>query len=184
MELCNLCGGVIVIRWVNFSRIPIHVSGRCGTSQPDPPKAESKEAKESFCRLTTCKHCGKGVFFIRHNGGSVWINPPLGHPWIKHGCMYPDDVRAGRSLALVSFSHDEVRPGSLLLAVVIRAEYDGSRSTTLELASNESDRWSAIVKYDCQFWRGELVIVDRGSRKVFRYDAPEFSRPLIKVRKL
>ena len=40
-----------------------------------------------FTRPTTCPECGADVFFIRHNGGSVWIDPPLGPPWDKHPCF-------------------------------------------------------------------------------------------------
>jgi hypothetical protein len=39
-----------------------------------------------FCRATTCPECGAEVFFIRHNGGSVWVDE-LGWPWPKHGCF-------------------------------------------------------------------------------------------------
>ena len=40
-----------------------------------------------FTRSTHCPECGKDVYFIRHNGGSVWVNPPLGWPWPKHACF-------------------------------------------------------------------------------------------------
>lgn len=36
---------------------------------------------------TVCPECGESVFFIRHNGGCVWVDPPLGPPWPKHGCF-------------------------------------------------------------------------------------------------
>lgn len=40
--------------------------------------------RSDFCRPTRCPECNEEVFFIRHNGGSVWVNPPLGWPWPKH----------------------------------------------------------------------------------------------------
>jgi hypothetical protein len=46
-----------------------------------------KRSDDSCCYLTNCPWCGQKVYFIRHNGGSVWINPPLGWPWDPHGCM-------------------------------------------------------------------------------------------------
>ena len=40
---------------------------------------------DSFCRPTKCPKCDRtDVFFVRHNGGSVWLDPPLGWPWYKH----------------------------------------------------------------------------------------------------
>jgi hypothetical protein len=37
-----------------------------------------------FCRPTHCPECGEDVFFVCYNGGSVWLDPPLGWPWPKH----------------------------------------------------------------------------------------------------
>jgi hypothetical protein len=50
---------------------------------------------EDFCRPTTCPRCRASVFFVRHNGGSVWFDE-LGHPWPKHACFADD--RYGISL--------------------------------------------------------------------------------------
>lgn len=48
----------------------------------------SREWRErDFTRPSRCPRCDKDVFFIRHNGGSVWVDPPLGPPWDKHGCF-------------------------------------------------------------------------------------------------
>ena len=41
---------------------------------------------ENFCRPTHCPICGAQVFFVRHNGGSVWFDS-LGKPWPKHACF-------------------------------------------------------------------------------------------------
>lgn len=43
---------------------------------------------ENFCRRTQCPKpdCRRWVYFIRHNGGSVWVNE-LGIPWPKHECF-------------------------------------------------------------------------------------------------
>jgi hypothetical protein len=48
---------------------------------------------EDFTRPTTCPECGAPVFFVRHNGGSVWFDE-LGPPWDKHGC-FADDAGGG-----------------------------------------------------------------------------------------
>jgi len=41
----------------------------------------------NYTRPTHCPECGEDVYFIRHNGGSVWVDPPLGWPWPKHACF-------------------------------------------------------------------------------------------------
>jgi len=43
--------------------------------------------ERDFTRPSKCPECGEDVFFIRHNGGSVWVDPPLGPPWDKHACF-------------------------------------------------------------------------------------------------
>ncbi len=50
------------------------------------PRQTSQEA-ESFCKPAACPNCQASVFFVRHNGGSVWFDPPLGSPWPIHGCF-------------------------------------------------------------------------------------------------
>jgi hypothetical protein len=50
---------------------------------------------EDFCRSTKCPQCGAEVYFVRHNGGSVWFDA-LGWPWPKHECF--DDDRYGIQL--------------------------------------------------------------------------------------
>src|ERR1700690_516570 len=51
----------------------------------------SKWREQDFTRPTSCPECGREVFFIRHNGGSVWVDPPLGWPWPKHACFDKPD---------------------------------------------------------------------------------------------
>ncbi len=41
-------------------------------------------------RKTTCPICGEKVYFVRHNGGSVWFDE-LGGAWPKHGCFEDDE---------------------------------------------------------------------------------------------
>ena len=38
-------------------------------------------------KISHCPVCGDEVFFIRHNGGSMYFDPPLGWPWPRHGCF-------------------------------------------------------------------------------------------------
>lgn len=38
------------------------------------------------CRPTSCPRCQRQVYFVRHNGGSVWFDE-LGWPWPIHPCF-------------------------------------------------------------------------------------------------
>jgi hypothetical protein len=54
---------------------------------------------EDFCRESKCPMCDAPVFFVRHNGGSVWFDK-LSPPWPKHGCFSdnPEGVRLRQTL--------------------------------------------------------------------------------------
>ncbi len=43
-------------------------------------------------RPSRCSECGDLVYFVRHNGGSVFLDE-LGPPWPKHGCNDASNVR-------------------------------------------------------------------------------------------
>lgn len=58
---------------------------------------------DDFCRPTTCPVCGASVFFVRHNGGSVWFDD-LGWPWPKHACFDDDSTGSQLRASLTRFS--------------------------------------------------------------------------------
>src|SRR5262249_36556132 len=60
---------------------------------------------EDFCRPTKCPRCAASVFFVRHNGGSVWFDQ-LGRPWPKHECF--DEDRYGIQLRRLLTSPNQV----------------------------------------------------------------------------
>lgn len=65
-----------------------------------------------FCRPTTCPECGADVYFIRHNGGSVWVDE-LGWPWPKHGCFDDSSSTTGYRFIAdlgVRYAEVEVKP--------------------------------------------------------------------------
>jgi hypothetical protein len=63
-------------------------SPSANTSTPVEGRVRSVEDSfaEGDCRPTTCPICGAQVFFIRYNGGSVFVDE-LGVPWPRHACF-------------------------------------------------------------------------------------------------
>lgn len=59
---------------------------------------------DDVCRPTACPRCKRDVYFVRHNGGSVWFDE-LGWPWSIHPCFA--DGRAPRAVGPSSFSVHE-----------------------------------------------------------------------------
>ena len=94
MSLCSVCGEPIA--WYTASDgkpIPRHFNGYCagnsvghsGWQRRNP--AYEYDGDHDFAQWTKCKYCHKEVFFVRHNGGSVFFVAP-GSPWEKHSCPY------------------------------------------------------------------------------------------------
>lgn len=91
MSNCRYCGKEIEFRYIDGQCVPLHMDGSwCdGQVSGDGGRVVNSNVHIKFddcCRITTCPECGDDVFFIKHNGGSVWVDS-LGWPWPKHGCM-------------------------------------------------------------------------------------------------
>mgnify|MGYP000899164306 FL=1 len=50
------------------------------------------EKLEDVCGSAACPLCGASVFFVRHNGGSVWLDD-LGWLWPRHSCFADPEPR-------------------------------------------------------------------------------------------
>lgn len=115
---------------------------------------------EDFCRPTSCPVCGAAVFFVRHNGGSVWFDE-LGPPWPKHACFDDDPIGRGFRSGLVKESTTETAPvfGVVIETVATRPGQGGriivrcSDGTILDNEFNATLNLSTLV--------GQLVRVER-----------------------
>jgi hypothetical protein len=178
MSTCRLCGGALDFHTsTDGRRVPIHQSGRCVPTGDGTSRWGCAEAVESACFLTHCPEgCGNDVFFIRHNGGSIWTDPPLGWPWVKHHCMYPDDYKSGSKLALATGTLDRVDSSAsdLILAVATAVEFSIDWSEW-RLISGDRDEWRLHTNGDCRFLAGELVVLDL----VKRILTPFYRRDLV-----
>jgi hypothetical protein len=88
-QICNKCGNVVVFRHIHGALVPIHPSGLCGSRHTQKTNVSNLDSYRNF--LTNCPLCYEKVFFIRHNGGAVWLDPPLGSPWNIHPCFKSED---------------------------------------------------------------------------------------------
>jgi len=63
-------------------------SGTRGTTTPTSTSYQFCNDDEVVCWKTRCQYCKYSpIWFIRHNGGSVFVEE-LGGDWTKHGCYY------------------------------------------------------------------------------------------------
>lgn len=88
MDVCNKCGELIEFRYINGSPKPIHSSGWCKgyVSSENTGRSANKYTFKDITRKTKCPKCSEEVYYIKHNGGSVWVDS-LGWPWPKHACF-------------------------------------------------------------------------------------------------
>lgn len=165
MPYCNQCGEEIDIRYVNGRLTPIHPSGGCGFHYDIRDHYQS-HGSDSRCWPTTCNECKNKVFFIRHNGGSVWIDPPLGPPWQKHECFYKHQP-SGSKRTLIEDTHLGRTVGpNMRIAVVTRTEvHPIGLETILHLEFADGSQERVVVAGTLDF-AGEMVFVDEDKNHI------------------
>lgn len=164
MATCSRCGQEIEFRYIDGRPVPLHLYGGCGDYEPVRDYSGFSSSTDSCCFLTNCPECRDEVYFIRHNGGSVWIDPPLGPPWYKHGCMH-DEVRSRPRSETGLVSERELpslgEQRCLLLGIVNEAEVSISKkSTMLGLVAGKSDRYVILCKNNAGYLLEKIVIID------------------------
>lgn len=138
MSICSRCGGGIRFRTMDGQVIPMGGGCSCITINPnlfneryDRYDEPEESCSSSSCYATQCPECGGEVYFIKHNGGSVWLDPPLGQPWHKHGCFEFNDERLrknyqkanGLKKTLVSMTKNSNRGDRKILGVVVSVQF-------------------------------------------------------------
>lgn len=78
---CEFCGEQLIFRVIDGTTVPLHPRGSQCVG-----KSLYRTENLHRCCITDCPKCTRSVYFVRHNGGSVWLDD-LGWPWPKHGCF-------------------------------------------------------------------------------------------------
>ena len=93
MPICDYCGGEIEFRYLFGQLTPIHLSGGCSAGSGGGSGSEARRPENytwgstsSYAAPTRCPKCKDSIYFVRHNGGCVWLDE-LGWPWPKHACF-------------------------------------------------------------------------------------------------
>src|SRR5690606_3548185 len=181
MSTCSRCGNPVEFRYVNGRCIPLHLYGGCIGSGNSGVNDYSgyNTSHESTCFCTSCPECGEEVFFIRHNGGSVWIDPPLGPPWYKHGCFdQSSSTSSVRSSLAVSYSiNDDVfKEGKELIVGIVKTTYVDYQKTHTEIAleTGKSEKIELKIKNNAGFLLGKLCIYSKSEKLVWPLEEPNY----------
>ena len=188
MEICKYCGGEIIFRHTDGAVRPFHLSGRCAGEAESGPRSEAVIFKHErdFCRPARCPKCEAEVFFIRHNGGSVWVND-LGWPWPKHPCFDSMPEAAPLRILHEAASHLQGAIG----AVVTRVYYIQDARGCIAAITNPGAKRELWIVRDIQDPRkllGALVAVSYAGRKLvlpggaaYDIEEPKFPCPVCKT---
>lgn len=188
MPTCSRCGEPIEFRYIDGRPTPLHVNGggwTCsgyGASAVFDYSGYRRDA-HGCCFLTNCPECRDPVYFIRHNGGSVWIDPPLGWPWYKHACMDKSSsgTRGARAALGASITIPEGANGKgLVIGIAKEAKTSDDKLFTLvNIETGKDIRIILLLKNNAGFLVGRLVVYDQAARRVFWLENETYSYRVI-----
>lgn len=165
MATCSRCGNPVEFRYVDGRCIPLHLWGGCTNAASGSTTDYSgySRSEEACCFLTNCPECSEPVFFLRHNGGSVWIDPPLGPPWFKHPCMDTgpkSTTTTRRGLASEKPGRlGQEYPEDAILGVVKETEVSSSRqSSVIKIETEKNVFYVLFMRHNAGFLTGKLVL--------------------------
>ena len=156
---CAFCGCEIQFRVIRGVTVPLH-SG----DQDCIGRQLYRRDTSDVCHATVCRDCKQKVFFVRHNGGSVWFDPPLGHPWPKHDC--PSKTRTQSRIHRQDWMPEldpwdtealQAEFDSLKIAVTVRNFRRRRGYHSVFIAGKEPHIWDALDVCHCQKKRWDVI---------------------------
>jgi hypothetical protein len=166
-SICWHCGGEITFRYIDGVLKPLHLNGGCSTSgyvpPPEPVRRAWSESHDDFCRPSKCPYCQEPVFFIRHNGGSVWVDE-LEWPWPKHGCFdassADDGLRGLSQSTLLTHKHS-------LLGLIMKAAMVSDQFTSMIIRHSDGAYVRYLVEGGSIKLVGELAVHSEDIARLF-----------------
>ena len=158
--------------------------GHRGGGTPDGPpnlfnyRTSRRWSGDDFCHPTKCPECGAKVYFIRHNGGSVWVDE-LGWPWPTHPCFEKESQTDTALQLLLQFAPSTEQP---VPGIILQAALDGTKTIVyLEVRCETLERVSIEFKFDdlakasfgdtgadpVEALAGSMVLVFRSNHQIF-----------------
>ncbi|MCP5212994.1 MAG: hypothetical protein H6998_18920 [Hahellaceae bacterium] len=182
MSRCSRCGNPIEFRYVKGRCIPLHIKGGCNTPANSHVNDFSgkRTSDNSACFSTSCPVCGDEVFFISHNGGSVWLEAPLGPPWYRHGCFEKtassttDDKSSLASTYSIDISSSKLSK-SQILGVVKTTNVDSHNEfTEVVIETGKSEFIQILLKNKAGFLLGKLCVYNSSTETIWPVDEPNY----------
>lgn len=123
-------------------------------------------------RKTTCPKCGSSVFFIRHNGGTVWLDHPLTYPWYKHSCFDNFSSKTTKEIKKrrLAPSSASTTPHSKIIVVEFCCYRETLNSTRVRFKSSHGEIFSLDVRHDATEIVGNICFMDEKIRAISLLD--------------
>jgi len=141
--------------------------------------------EEKFSYPTKCPLCSESVYFVRHNGGSVWFDS-LGNPWDKHACFdkapdskesqqefLPTDINYQFSINTTYHVHNKLKEYSdkdgYALGIISKAQYQHHNRSeiTFIISSDETFVFDIQTDSPLNHLVGALAIYNSRINKFF-----------------
>jgi hypothetical protein len=180
MAKCSKCGSSVNFRYVDGQCIPFHLYGSCGGGTGSTDYSGYNISRDSTCFNTHCPKCGCEVFFIRHNGGSVWIDTPLGPPWHKHACFDTQSTPSTRTNLSIEYklpllSVEAKIKTNLIIGVVKSTQVEISKTfTDIIFETGNRKKLNIRLMHNAGFLIGKLCIYDTKLAKIWPIDEPSY----------
>ena len=182
MSTCSRCGNQIEFRYIGGVCIPLHTNGNCINSGTRKVNDYSgyKVSEKTCCFCTNCPQCGDEVHFIRHNGGSVWIDPPLGPPWSKHSCFENALLNNSRTSLLTDYKifsekTELATRQDLIIGIIKSTKVDIiKRFTDIIFETGKNETKKIRLKNNAGFLYEKLCIYDEVNAEVWPIEEPEY----------
>lgn len=136
------------------------------------PYLKVDSAVETENHLTQCPICKSDVAFIKHNGGVVWLDLPLGPPWYKHACFDGVSSNVGKDNLKTIFNSDKQALSENTKIIVSDSCSYNSFSSTSILRAKFSDgiTRSMSVRGDARIFAGRICCIDESTKEIWPTD--------------
>jgi hypothetical protein len=114
---------------------------------------------DDFRRSTTCPICGATVYFVRHNGGCVWLDS-LGCPWPRHPCFDdPEEV----VFSMTQIELDKLKIDYFGIVIEITTDEKATHHKfKIRCSNNKIVEALFVFQSNAEDWMGRLVIINIG----------------------
>lgn len=171
-SLCSECGGEIDFRHIDGRIVPIHRSGHCPGVGVTAAQSIGFQHEKDICHPTKCPECRRMVFFIRHNGGSLWVDS-LGWPWPKHPCFQHGLESPLETLAAVTGKFSQCNG-----AIISRVVFSPGQRTAFAFITTPRQKtvvWLVREVSHPNSLVGALVVILSSAKKMWVSDGCSYS---------